>query len=105
MKRKISHICNNCKLFDAKQNLCSVVILHEGQRIKLPVDAQDACFFEGQYFDPIENSSKNFTEDIQQVRFWVEDEDGNKTDKDGTVKIEYPEHFFGEKSLSQLLEG
>lgn len=34
---------------------------------------------------------------VQQVRWWVEDEKGRPTAGDGTVKIEYPEGFFGEK--------
>lgn len=33
---------------------------------------------------------------VQQVRWWVEDpKTGEKTDKDGVVKIEYPDGFFG----------
>ena len=33
---------------------------------------------------------------VEQVRWWVEDpETGNPTDGNGTVKIEYPEGFFG----------
>jgi hypothetical protein len=29
------------------------------------------------------------------VKFWVEDKEGKKTSGEGTVKIEYPEGFFG----------
>ena len=33
---------------------------------------------------------------VEQVRWWVENpETGERTDGDGTVKIEYPEGFFG----------
>lgn len=99
--KKIARICGNCKLLN--QGTCSVVVLHEGQRIKLPVDAGDACFFEGQYFDPTTKAMEDFAGDIQQVRFWVEGEDGKPTNQDGTVKIEYPEGFFGERDLSDLL--
>jgi hypothetical protein len=33
--------------------------------------------------------------DVKQVRWWTEDEKGQKTDGNGVVKIEYPEGFFG----------
>ena len=33
---------------------------------------------------------------IQQVRWWVEDENGNHVDGNGIVKMEYPIGFFGE---------
>jgi hypothetical protein len=110
MKKKkksktIKHICGNCKLFDPQIAKCRIVILHEGQRVNLPVDPEDSCFFEGQYFDPTEKAKKNFTEDIQQVRFWVEDDQGKPTNKDGTVKIEYPPEFFGGRTLSEILGG
>ena len=94
-KKIIEKICKNCKLFDGKKSECSVVILHEGNRIKIPVSAEDSCFFEGEYFDPITNNKENFVEEVKQVRFWVEKENGDKTDGDGIVKIEYPEGFFG----------
>lgn len=94
-KKNIERICKNCKLFNPESSTCSIVILYEGERIKLPVTAEDPCFFEEQYFDPITKTKENFTDVIQQVRFWVEDEKGNKTNEDGIVKIEYPEGFFG----------
>ena len=102
-RKQIERICKNCKLFDATNHLCHVVILHEGQRVKLPVDEEDACFFEEQYFDPTEKAMTDFAEDIQQVRFWVEDDKGERTNGNGTVKVEYPEGFFGKQSLSELL--
>jgi len=34
-----------------------------------------------------------------QVRWWVEDENGNPTDGDGKVKIEYPNDFFGPEDM------
>lgn len=105
MKKKIAHICRNCKLFAPREGVCSVVILHEGKRVKIPVEPQDPCFFEGQYFDPTTKAMEDFAGEIQQVRFWTEGKDGKPTDKDGTVKIEYPEGFFGDRSLSELLGG
>jgi hypothetical protein len=35
--------------------------------------------------------------EIQQVRWWVEGQDGKPTDGDGKVKIEYPNNFFGKE--------
>lgn len=96
MAKTIARICKNCKLFDPNKSQCSVVILHEGQRIKLPMDPDDSCFFEEQYFDPTTKSLEDFANEIQEVKFWVEDEHGKKTDKDGKVKVEYPIGFFGD---------
>ena len=103
-KRKpIEKICNNCKLYNAQKGECSVVILWEGERQHIPADPEDPCFFEGEYFDPMTKSNENFTDDIQEVKFWVEDEKGEKTDKDGTVKMEYPEGFFGDKDMKDII--
>lgn len=92
--KPIERICKNCKLFDPSKGSCSVVILHEGEKIKLPVDPEDPCFFEEEYFDPITQSTNNFSDEIQEIKFWVEGPDGQKTDKNGIVKIEYPENLF-----------
>jgi hypothetical protein len=91
--KKIKHICGNCKLFDCKNNLCAVVILHEGQRVHLPVDAKDPCFYEQEYFDPTAKAMEDFNE-IKEVQFWVENAKGEKTDGNGAVKVRYPEGFL-----------
>lgn len=96
-KKYIERICSNCKLFN--KGFCAVIILHEGERIKLPVDPGDACFFEGEYFDPTTKAMESFAEDIQEVKFWVENEKGEKIDGNGIVKIEYGEGFFGKEEL------
>lgn len=93
-KKGIAKICKNCKLFDPKRKQCQVVILAEGKRVKIPVEAKDPCFFEEPYFDPITGEKSDFNE-IQEVKFWVEDEYGRKTGGNGTVKMEYPAGFFG----------
>ena len=95
-KSIIKKICGNCKLFDESKNQCCVVVLHEGQRIKIPVSAEDDCFFEKDYFDPTTKAMEKFSEEIKQVKFWVENENGEKTNQNGVVKIEYPEGFFGD---------
>jgi hypothetical protein len=85
-------ICKNCKLFDVSKNECRVIILHEGEKINIPVEAQDLCFFETEnYFNPISNQIENFNE-IKEIKIWVEDESGNKS-TNGIVKIEYPKEL------------
>jgi hypothetical protein len=96
-KKYIEPICGNCKLYSPKKGVCSVVVLMEGQRLNVPVDPGDHCFFEQKYFDPQTNCVEDLNE-IKEVKFWVEDEKGRKTNKNGTVKIEYPEGFFGVES-------
>lgn len=95
-RKQIERICKNCKIFDPKTGVCKIVVLYEGKRINVPMDENDSCMYETGYFDPFSNNIEDFSEDIKEVKFWVEDEKGNKTDKDGTVKIEYPEGFFGD---------
>jgi hypothetical protein len=102
--KQINKICQNCRLFDPGTSTCSIVVLHEGERHRLPVLAEDPCFFEGEFFDPSTKAMENFVEDIKEVKFWVEDENGEKTDGDGVVKIEYPKGFFS-RNLSDLIEG
>jgi hypothetical protein len=81
-------------LFDPKKSECAIVVLHEGQRLHLPVLAADPCFFEGEYFDPNTENTEDFVDGIQEVKFWVENEKGEKVKGQGTVKMEYPEGFF-----------
>jgi hypothetical protein len=102
-KRKIDKICNNCKLFDPASSTCSIVVLHEGERHRLPVLAEDPCFFEGEFFDANTKAMESFVEDVKEVKFWVEDDEGQKTKGDGHVKIEYPEGFFA-RNLTELLD-
>ena len=102
MKKTPEPYCKNCKLFNPAKRECAVTILYEGERIRIPVDAEDRCFFE-QEFVALDSSGKpdKFKLEVEQVRFWVEDEEGNKTDGHGTVKIEFPratagkDGFFG----------
>lgn len=108
-KKELEHICKNCRLFDSKNKLCSVVVLCEGERFNLPVEPHDTCFFENEFVavkeelvnEQIVKTTDKFTlaEDIKEVKFWVEDpKTGKKTNKDGIVKIEYPEGFFGKEN-------
>lgn len=101
-KKEIARICKNCKLFNPAKSECSVVILHEGKRLHLPVVATESCFFEEEYFDPSTKAMEDFADEIKQVKFWVEDEKGNKTDGNGIVKMEYPEGFIAYDDVSDL---
>lgn len=103
-KKQIERICNNCKLYNPREGHCSVVILHEGQRVHLPVDPGDSCFYEGEYFDPTTKAMENFADELKEVKFWVENEDGQRTAGDGIVKMEYPEGFLGDESIHQEKE-
>jgi hypothetical protein len=105
MKHKeVERICGNCKLFNPKTMECSVVILHEGERHRIPVDPTDSCFFENQYFDPTTKAMEDFVDDIKETKFWVENEKGEKIDGNGTVKVEFQEGFFG-KGVRELFDG
>ena len=98
-KKEPEHICKNCRLFSPKESQCSIIILLEGEKYNIPVDAKDKCFFEA---DP--DSRKyggfkplDFTDEIQEVKLWVENDKGEKVKGDGVVKIEYPKGFFGKE--------
>lgn len=95
-KKNIERICRNCKLYDSGRGECAVIVLHEGQRLHLPVLPNDSCFFEGQYFDPTTEAVDDFAGDLKEVKFWVENDKGQKTGGNGVVKMEYPEGFLGE---------
>jgi hypothetical protein len=81
--KKIEPTCGNCLLYRRDRAECGVAVLIEGQTFHMPVLSSDKCHME------------ELGVEVKQVRWWVEDkETGEKTDKDGTVKIEYPEGFF-----------
>jgi hypothetical protein len=84
-EKSTEKICGNCRLYNNEKNECKVAILVEGKEYHMPVFPKDSCHLE------------ELKIPIEQVRWWVEDEKGNPTDKNGTVKIEYPKGFFGNK--------
>lgn len=84
-------ICKNCKLFNPNNKICQVIILYEGEKINIPVDPQDSCFFEQPYYDPISKKKEDFNE-IKEIKMWVEDEFGQKSNT-GKVRIEYPKEL------------
>ena len=91
MKKKLT--CQYCKLFNPQDNLCGVVILHEGEKINLSVNPKDECVFE-QEFKAVNEETSNierFKIDLQEIKMWVEDPETGEKCKNGIVKIEYPE--------------
>lgn len=98
-KKTIERVCKNCKLYDTKREVCSIIVLHEGKKLNVPMEPEDACLYETEYFDPTTKAIESFTDEIKEVKMWVENDKGEKTDGDGVVKIEYPDGFFGEKDL------
>jgi len=83
--KKIEKICGNCLLYNSTKKECKVAILAEGQEYHMPVFPQDNCHMD------------ELNIPIEQVRWWVEDENGNPSNS-GKVKIEYPKNFFGKES-------
>jgi len=112
--KQIERICNNCQLYDAKSGECSVVVLHGGRRFKVPMEPQDKCLYETEYFNPTTKSMEDMAGDIQEVKFWLENDKGQKVGKKKwwqfwkmnektVVKMEYPQGFFGkEKELEEM---
>jgi hypothetical protein len=83
VKKTMQKICKNCRLFNKEKETCGVAILYEGRQYHMPVAPHDSCHME------------ELGIEVNQVRWWVEDETGNPTNGNGVVKIEYPENFFG----------
>lgn len=98
-------ICKKCSLWRKPKGqgpgLCSVVILINGERIRIPTDGEDRCFFDQTWVNPETGKEENF-HDVQQVKFWVENEQGEKVKGDGIVKMQYPDGFFG-KTIEEIL--
>lgn len=89
----MQRICKNCRLFNEPDGTCSIRILHQGVVWRdIPVDPNDECLWE----------ELGIADHIQQVRFWVEDDNGEPTKGNGTVKIEYPPGFFGSDQKSEF---
>jgi hypothetical protein len=86
MKKQKIPICGNCYLFDREKEICKISILIDGKKFNMPVNEKDNCHM------------LELEIPIEQVKWWVEDpSNGEKTNKNGIVKMEYPENFFGNK--------
>jgi hypothetical protein len=64
MKRTMPLLCKNCKLFDERNSVCTVIIVREGQKFELPTKAGDECVWE-----------KNGIE-INETRMWSDGKNG-----------------------------
>ena len=97
-KKKIEPRCRNCKLYNWDEKVCKVIILYEGARINVPTDPNDLCLYEDKFTEILPNGEvREFTPKPEQIRMWVEDPvTGKKTDKNGVVKIEFPEGLYPE---------
>lgn len=84
-RKPLEPICKNCLLYNHEKKECKVAILINGIEHHLPVFPNDKCHMD------------ELGIPVEQVRWWVEDENGNQIDGNGTVKIEYPHDFFGKK--------
>lgn len=82
LKKSTKKICGNCLLYNHLKGECKAAILIEGKEYHMPVFPNDNCHME------------ELGVPVEQVRWWVEDEEGNPSEK-GKVKIEYPKGFFG----------
>ena len=110
-KKPVEEICGNCRLFNGDKRICKVVVLYAGERINIPVDPQDKCFYQNKFtaIHPVDKDIKeDFNVDIQEVKFWMEDpvtgeKLGENSKKKGVVKMEYPEGFFGPETKPEDL--
>lgn len=79
--------CKNCLCYNHAKGECKVAVLVNGKEFHMPVFPEDHCHMD------------ELGIPVEQVRWWVEDpQTGKKTNKDGVVKMEYPEGFFGNKN-------
>lgn len=46
LRKKQPLICKNCKLYDSKNGVCSVVILDKGQKLELKTKPTDPCMWD-----------------------------------------------------------
>ena len=83
--KKTEPYCKNCLLYNHDKRECKVAILIDGVEHHLPVSPNDRCHMD------------ELGIEVQQVRWWTENNKGEITDGNGTVKIEYPQNFFGKE--------
>jgi hypothetical protein len=70
MRAKNPLICKNCKLFDPKNSICTVVIIDKGEKMELMTKPNDPCMWE------------KMGVSVQQIRAWSDGKNGY---------IEYPD--------------
>lgn len=92
-KKKKKQVCGNCTLYNKEKGTCRIVVLNEGQKMYVPVDPQDKCFF-GDKFTATNSEGEQEeilpADEVKQIRMWAEDPKTGKPANKGIVKIEYP---------------
>lgn len=90
---EIEHKCKNCLLYNQKENNCKVAILINGEEFHMPVSPQDNCHME------------ELGIEVNEVKWWaVDPQTGQKSeDGKGIIKIEYPENFFGNDNVNNII--
>jgi hypothetical protein len=75
MKKKL--ICKKCKLYDKKEQVCTVTVIQNGEKFELQTQPNDECFWE-----------KNGLE-INEIKIWSNGKDGfiKTTDPNLDIKI------------------
>ncbi len=64
IRKKKPLVCKNCKLYDAKARICTVVILDKGQKLELMTEPNDPCMWE------------RMGVEVQRIRAWSDGENG-----------------------------
>jgi uncharacterized protein YkuJ len=64
MERKKPLICKKCKLYNSKEQICSVVIVQDNEKYELKTNPNDECFWE-----------KNGVE-VHEIAIWSNGKDG-----------------------------
>jgi len=79
-KGKVEPICGNCRLYDHPKGQCKVSVMIGEEQFNMPVFPQDQCHMD------------ELGIEVEEMRWWTEDPlTGNKTEKDGVVKMQFPE--------------
>ncbi len=64
MKQPITHICKHCSLFVAKESICGVNIMQQGEIYEVTVQPQDKCLWE------------ELGIEVKQIRMWSDGKNG-----------------------------
>jgi len=100
-RKKIEKICQNCRLFNERDNVCSVTVIIAGEHYELPVLPNDTCHWERinreidldlekeignvkkmplqerAFFQPKLESERDHAIEIKQIRAWSDGKDGH----------------------------
>jgi len=57
-------ICKDCKLYNAKEKVCSVSIIHNGEYFELKTEPKDVCMWDKMGIN------------VQRMRSWHDDKNG-----------------------------